>query len=387
MNILLYRWGAYTELDIESELKALGISVSTFIYNLEDKHEDDKLSSILSMKLRQEKIEALFSVNFFPVIAKICHACNVKYISWSYDCPLNVTNIEKTLGLSTNYVFMFDRAQANKYIDMGFDNVRHMQLAAPTRRYDRISLSANDMKELSCDISFVGNLYTDILRTYTGPLTDYQKGFINGLCASQSQVYGCYMLDELIDESLIDGINIRYKEVNPDTDIVMSKEALSYGMAANITRDERLTILGLLASHYDLHYYSKESSDILKKATYKGTCDYYDRMPAVFKASKINLNITLKILTSGIPLRALDIMGAGGFLLSNYQVELAETFTDGEDIAFYSSIEEAYEKASYYLAHDSVRLEIARRGYTKVKEQFSYIDKLTMMLKEAGIRG
>ena len=55
-------------------------------------------------------------------------------------------------------------------------------------------------------------------------------------------------------------------------------------------------------------------------------------MPLIFRESKINLNITLRSITSGMPLRALDIMGAGGFLLSNYQQELAENYIDGEEL-------------------------------------------------------
>ena len=38
----------------------------------------------------------------------------------------------------------------------------------------------------------------------------------------------------------------------------------------------------------------------------------------MFANSKVNLNITLRNIKTGIPLRALDIMGAGGFLLTNY---------------------------------------------------------------------
>ena len=53
-----------------------------------------------------------------------------------------------------------------------------------------------------------------------------------------------------------------------------------------------------------------------------GSVDYYDMMPYVFKCSDINLNITLRSIKTGIPLRAMDIMGAGGFLMSNYQVDL-----------------------------------------------------------------
>ena len=67
-----------------------------------------------------------------------------------------------------------------------------------------------------------------------------------------------------------------------------------------------------------VNVYSWEKCDLLQNVNYMGSCDYYGQMTKVFKASSINLNITLKISQSGIPLRVMDILGAGGFLLSNY---------------------------------------------------------------------
>lgn len=105
-----------------------------------------------------------------------------------------------------------------------------------------------------------------------------------------------------------------------------------------------------------------------------------EEMPCVFRYSKLNLNPTLKSIQSGIPLRALDIMGAKGVLLSNFQPELVEYFEDGQDLILYSSMEEAVEKAAYYLEHDDIREQIAQNGYEKIKEYFTYPDRIQKML-------
>ena len=117
-----------------------------------------------------------------------------------------------------------------------------------------------------------------------------------------------------------------------------------------------------------------------------GTCDYYDQMPKVFKASKINLNITLKIIQSGIPLRVMDILGSGGFLLTNYQPEIAEYFVDGEEVVMYESIEDAYEKAIFYIRNNDKRHQIAQNGHNKVRELFSYEKQLKSIFEIAGIK-
>ncbi len=381
MRVLIYRWGAYTEEDIIHYFGLAGLKTDVFICELNDKNNDELFEGKIDKALRDGEFDFVFSVNYFPVVAKICHKLNIRYVSWSYDAPLNVVNIEETLGLSTNKVYMFDRQQVNFYRAKGFDNVEHLPLAVPVERYDRIIVSENDKKKYGSSVSFVGSLYKDLLGSYISLLGDYDKGYITAICKAQSNIYGAYIVNDNITDELIDRINERYREVNPDTKIVMSREALSYAMASHVTREDRLTILGVLSSKCDLKYFSGENNDILKNATYGGRVDYINEMPKVFKSSTVNLNITLRILQSGIPLRALDIMGCGGFLLSNYQPELAEYFKDGEEMVMYTSIEDAIEKALYYAKNTDKAKTIKIKGYEKVKKEFNYSRIINGMMK------
>ena len=100
--------------------------------------------------------------------------------------------------------------------------------------------------------------------------------------------------------------------------------------------------------------------------------NYDTQMPDMFYQSKVNINITLRSIQSGISLRCMDILGAGGFLLSNYQPELAEYFEDGKEVVMYHSRADLVEKVQYYLEHDAERMQIAANGQKKVFEQFSY---------------
>ncbi|MDE6615743.1 MAG: glycosyltransferase, partial [Lachnospiraceae bacterium] len=83
---------------------------------------------------------------------------------------------------------------------------------------------------------------------------------------------------------------------------------------------------------------------------------------------------------NGIPLRAMDIMGAGGFLLTNYQNDFARHFIDGEDFVSYSSREDLYNKIRYYLKHNDERRDIARNGCKSVRENHTYEKRLAEML-------
>ena len=92
----------------------------------------------------------------------------------------------------------------------------------------------------------------------------------------------------------------------------------------------------------------------------------------IFHNSKINLNITLRSIKSGIPLRCLEIMACGGFLLTNFQSDFLRHFIPDEDFVFYESKEDLLQKIDYYLSHDAERTAIARSGYEKVSRHHNY---------------
>ena len=105
-------------------------------------------------------------------------------------------------------------------------------------------------------------------------------------------------------------------------------------------------------------------------------------MPYVFLNSRINLNISLRSIKTGIPLRAFDIMGCGGFLLSNYQQELLEYFNADIDFVYYNNYEDLVEKVEYYLSHEKERREIAENGSYKVLHEHTMVMRAKKIIKK-----
>ena len=103
-----------------------------------------------------------------------------------------------------------------------------------------------------------------------------------------------------------------------------------------------------------------------------GIATYENEMPVVFHESKINLNISLRSIKTGIPLRCMDIMGSHGLLLSNYQQDLVDAFIPGEEFVCYESEEDMLNKIDYLLSHEAERKEIAENGYQKVKNEYNF---------------
>ncbi len=387
MKLLIFEWaaGTFTYNDIAESFSRHGISYKTVSYQFNNKNEDEFFERRFTKLLKDDSYDAVFSVNYFPLVAVCCHKNSIPYISWSYDNPLDVPDIEKTLGLVGNHVFLFDRIQTEGYRRMGYTNVYHMPLAVNCERLERIKLTKQEERLYTSDVSFVGRMYDSMFGHYRELMDDYCKGYIDSVVEAQAKIFGYWFVNEMLTESLMKRVNDHFRELQPDTQFVLPKEALAYAVAAQITKNDRLILLNLLAKRMKVNVYSWTNCDFLQNVNYMGSCDYYGQMTKVFKASAINLNITLKILQSGIPLRAMDILGAGGFLLSNYQPELAEYFVDGQDVVMYESMEDAMEKAIFYKEHEEIRRRIAANGHDKAAVLFSYDTQLCKIFETSGL--
>lgn len=158
------------------------------------------------------------------------------------------------------------------------------------------------------------------------PVNDYTKGYLNSLMDVQARIYGHYFFDELISEEMIEDINRQYVTRCPDTTFKLQKEALKFAMASEVTRKDRIILLSLCGKRWDTKLYSYNDNAVLENVKKYQPVDYVTQMPKIFVCSQINLNPTLRCVQSRISLRAFDIMGAGGFLLFNYQEEFMDFY-------------------------------------------------------------
>lgn len=388
MNILLHDFGSFINNDMLSTLKKLGHHVKNTHSQLDahdDKYNDLPTERIIKSELDNYKYDCVITTNILPVVARVCCEKEVPYIAWSFDSPIEEITDEYA-SFPTNHFFLYDRIEAETFKNRGFDCFHHMPLAVNCERLDLVK--RNDPR-YKCDISLVGKLYESPLRGLTSSISDYLSGYLDGIVNMQRNIYGAYLIDELITDELLDVINKSYKAKEKGQPL-MTKAQLSYLIATYITRLDRITLLKLLSARHDAVLFtyplSKDEKNLLKGVRIEKPVSYLEEMPKVFKASKINLHPPLKSIKSGISLRALDIMGCGGFLLSSYIPELAENFILGEEIVLYESIEDACEKADYYLKNGDERKSIAKAGYEKVKKDFRYEDRFNKMFEIAGLQ-
>ena len=311
-------------------------------------------------------------------------ARQIKYISWIYDCP-HWTLYSPAVKSVYNYIFVFDSVQFIQLKSLDLPHLHHFPLAVNTRRLcqdmgEPRPESGTKGKE-RLEVSFVGSLYENNRFDQILYLPEYIRGYLEGIIQAQGLIYGYNFVQELLTEDVVRQMNEHITMKLPESYMTSQTELYAAMLNEKITCQERVSSLNLLSRNSQLTVYTASDLSLVPAAAGGGTVDYQREMPEVFRHSKINLNITLRSIQSGIPLRALDIMGAGGFLLSNYQQELAEQFEDGKELALYASAEELVEKSRYYLLHEEERREIAYHGYLKVQRLFSYEVRVKQMLE------
>ena len=138
--------------------------------------------------------------------------------------------------------------------------------------------------------------------------------------------------------------------------------------------------MNALSAYVPVDLYTGSRSRFLDNIRVHAGVDYYTDMNKVFHLSRINLNITLPSIESGLPQRIFDIMGIGGFCLTNAQPEVGELFEIGKEIEVFHNVDECVEKTLYYLSHEQERQQIAIRGYQRICADYTYDKRVAQML-------
>jgi spore maturation protein CgeB len=259
-----------------------------------------------------------------------------------------------------------------------------MPLGCDYEAWNSLSLSRQDHRDYDCDISFVGSTYEEKCRyNQLEDIPEYIKGYVDGLIQAQINVYGY----NFIEDSLTEEFCRQFKEFAAwyplgedyveDVPAIIADSYIGY----KCTEQERILTLKNISEHYSLDLYTQSPVHHFPKIHYRGAADSNWMMPKIFKCSKINLNMTNRPIKTGLPLRIFDIMGTGGFLLSNYQAEIPELFEVDHDLVVYDSQADLLDKIGYYLQHEEERLEIARNGQEKIKQCYTYKQRLQQIIE------
>lgn len=386
MEILIYRYNSICEPDIIQVFEGFGLTVHQEKAEMTDKGVTPaQCAATVTEWILSHKLSFVFSINFYPAISYTCNRFKVPYVCWSVDSPV-AELFSNSLKNEWNRIFLFDRAQYEFFHPYNPEHIYYLPLATNVKRWEDVILgmSEEDFIKYDSDVTFVGSLYSEKCKYDRLKLSDYTNGYVNGLMQAQMQVFGYNFIYDTLPESVIreiaDADSEFYKgqDVFLDTDRYLAAHQYIGMKLANV---ERVSILSALSKRFNVSLYTRSDTSCLPDIHAKGSANTLTEMPKIFHAARINLNMTMRPIETGLSLRIWDVLGCGGFLISNYQAEIPEYFEIGKDLEVYESTEDLINKIDYYLRHDEERMKIAINGYEKVAKYHTYEMRLAEMIR------
>ena len=384
---ILYVYGMAETKDIPITLRKMGYKVEEYPKVQENSILNDEETEAVVAYVKRHRITHLMSIHLIYNLALAAYKAEIKYVSVIWDAPY--IKIFSPFGrLTSSYFSVFDRLDQERFRSAGISHTLNQPLAV--NKSDVLAWSRNARKVLAGtyinDICFVGSLYEDNLfdervKNMPSVIVDYFNSIFEEAAFrwdGVNRVYGKTGRDIL-----------RYMEmINPEFHVDnrldiddTSLFEISY-LVRKIANIERVAVLSTLAETYHvvLHTVSKVEEGQLGNVEVRLPVKPGKDAAVVYAGSKINLNLSLKGIEGGTPQRVMDVMGAGGFVMTNYCEETAELFEENKEIVMFKTPEELLEKVEYYLQHDKEREQIARAGHDKVLDCYTYEKKLEKLL-------
>lgn len=382
---ILYVYGLSTEKNIVQTLRKLQCDVMEYPEVQDTSNMDEEKINALVAYVKEHGITHLMSIHLIYNVAVAAYWAGIKYISVIWDAPyLKAYTVMGTLD--NIWYSAFDKLDAERMRQGGCPHVMYQPLSVNRENILEWKKRFLAKRRYIHDISLIANLYED--NAYDRCLD---------LLPENMQAYFRSIFEEAAFKW--DGVNRVYgktgqeileymKLVSPTLKInnPYNVEDVRYFEAMYLIRKlaniERVCVLNLLAEDHDvyLYTYSEVDETLMPKVHRRPPVQVGEATSFIYAGTKINLNIALKGIEGGTTQRIMDIMGAGGFVLTNYCEETAELFEEDKEIVMFRTPEELIQKVNYYLEHEEEREQIARAGHERAMNDYTYEKKIKKLL-------
>ena len=119
-------------------LARLGHKVSEVTEEMANKDLGAKRQmELVSGALKAQAYQAVFSVNFFPVVSEVCNIFHVPYVCWVVDCPV-MELYSHSIRNPWNRIFLFDYALYEEFCQENPEGIFYLPLGADYQRLDAL---------------------------------------------------------------------------------------------------------------------------------------------------------------------------------------------------------------------------------------------------------
>ena len=360
--------------------QALGCAVEAFSCPLANEEQEEVFRPMICQLVHAQRAEAIFSFGYFPALSDVCEKEGIPYLSYCAEVPC-LAMFSRNIGNQCNCFFVADSALAEEFPPRGARKVYYLPLA-PVLSVKTESVGCVEQT----GISFAGSLHEDNLYKYFAKLPDSARGYLDGITEAQVHVYGYSLFGELMEDTFWDTMmrNLSIGQAKNDKDKYQYM-IQHFFLEQQTTKLERSRIVGRMEEQFGekFRFYTQEKLESYGKG-YTGGLSYGEPLAALYHSSAVNLNITNRAYTCGIPLKVWDILACGGFLISNYQADFDGLLEPGRDFVMYGSLDELAELAGYYLEHNEERGKMAREARERVLAEHNWQRRAESILSVIG---
>lgn len=371
--------------NIPISLGKMGHEVVLYEKSMEYVEEHEEEYESFGLFLQSQKPDVVISTIFFQIVAAYTHELGIKYAVYGMDSPHYAAWVPEYPRLDNVYLFHFDSREVERFRKCGYTNVTYLPLAAGVTWADTIHTSGVDRKKFGSAVSFVGGLYGDNpFDTCAGRLPQpVQEHIWNQLENSAFLWDGKERLQEGVSEELLRICQTVTPELcNPGFTMEDDYYFRQWTLARKLSNIERTLLFKQLAGQYDFRLYTREKEVVPESIHRYPPVNAMTEQLKVFQSSGVNLNVTLRSIESGVPLRVFDILSVGGFVLTDYRKDAEELFQEDEEIVMFRTPEEMMEKLAFYTTHETEQKRIAKNGHRRARAEYSYERMLEEILQK-----
>jgi len=307
--------------------------------------------------LTQGPWDAIFNFNRAGMLPSLsfCQANDpTPVMTWYIDSPQRVPKSLRHYK-SAEHVFIPDDTYLPKLATepgLADDRVHYLGYATTLEMVKPTTLDPTQLGSYKADFSFVGTFFSqrpllqlmsslnaqtanhlfELIEEHTA---DYHRPMAELVAA-----HGLQLASPIFDEGKLDVPGFLLRAID---DYMSSQLRVEFLSAIS---DLNLKIYG----NPEWVDAASKNLNVLKRFMFREANP--QELPYIYRASKILLNICHVQAQSGLPFRVFDIMGSGGFLLSEYREDLARLFVLDQEAVAFRTPEELRQKAIYYLQHE-----------------------------------
>ncbi len=310
------------------------------------------------------------------VLSRFLEKIEMPFASWYVDNPNLIIRQYKNNISPYCTMFLWDKNNLSDMKKLGFEHTFYIPLGVDERRFKPLNNSSNPFSRLSCEVAFVGNSMAQKVRDCLN------KTNVNGSLRSHFHHIAIeYMessqrhIDCIIKESYPQ-LYDNYLRLN-DTDTSNFEAAINW----EATRIYRLKRIKKLTSFKPLivgdpHWFELIDAGHFR---YHRELNYYEELPFLYNAVKINFNATSRQMKGALNQRVFDVPACNRFLLTDFQEQMDDHFKIGKEIICYHDPEEIPDLVKFYLSHENELNSIARNGYNRVVKDHTYLSRIRNM--------